>query len=83
MNEPDISWPTTAAHLDDPTGVVQRLPSSEPLPDVGLDEPLPYDPAHLHAARDLDGMSDGEKRRLPGRDAGEENQDPGSDWDGA
>lgn len=46
------------------------------------DEPLPYDPEQLHAARDLDGMTDGERRRLPGKDAGEENQEP-DNWEGA
>lgn len=47
-----------------------------------LDPSLPNEP-ELHAARGLSGMSDGERRRLPGKDAGEENQDPGDDWDGA
>mgnify|MGYP003588186491 CR=1 FL=1 len=45
--------------------------------------PLPFDPEQLHAARDIDGPSDGELRRRPGKDAGEENQDPGDHWDGA
>lgn len=48
-----------------------------------LDEPLPFDPEALHAARDIDGPSQGELRRLPGKDAGEENQEPGDDWEGA
>lgn len=43
------------------------------------DEPLPYEPAD----RDIDGPTDGERRRQPGKDAGEEKQDPGDGWEGA
>ncbi|ODQ97278.1 hypothetical protein BFG51_11450 [Dietzia alimentaria] len=47
------------------------------------DGPLPFEPHELRAARDIDGPTQGELRRRPGKDAGEENQDPGDDWDGA
>lgn len=47
------------------------------------DEPLPYDPEQLHAARDLYGPSQGELRRRPGKDAGEENQDSSDNWEGS
>ncbi|MFI8590154.1 hypothetical protein [Dietzia maris] len=47
------------------------------------EEPLPFDPTAVHAARDIDGPSQGELRRRPGKNAGEENQEPGDDWEGA
>ncbi|MCY1656414.1 hypothetical protein OVA21_04150 [Dietzia sp. SL131] len=47
------------------------------------EEPLPFDPTAVHAARDVDGPSQGELRRRPGKNAGEENQEPGDDWEGA
>lgn len=34
----------------------------------------------VHAARHIDGPTEGELRRRPGKDAGEENQDPGDEW---
>lgn len=46
------------------------------------EEPLPFDPTAVHAARDIDEPTQGELRRRPGKDAGEENQEP-NDWEGA
>lgn len=62
--------------LDRVTAEARRQDEAEQEPE----EPLPYDPEQLHAARDLPGPSQGELRRRPGNDAGEENQDPGNDW---
>src|SRR5690606_7454124 len=39
------------------------------------------DEQDLSAARHIDEPTQGELRRRPGKDAGEENQDPGDDWD--
>lgn len=82
--------PMNVAYLDD-----RRLPDVDDMldrvtaearrrdeADGELEEPLPYDPEQLHAARDIDGPSDGELRRRPGKNAGEENQEP-DDWEGA
>lgn len=60
MSEPDVAWPATGVDVDDPSGVVRRLLSSEPLPDAELEEPLPYDPEELHAAREVPGPSKGQ-----------------------
>lgn len=62
-------------HLDD-----HRAPDVDDMLDRVTEEAHRQD--GLHAARDLPGMSEGERRRLPGKDAGEENQEP-DDWDGA
>lgn len=53
-----------------------------PEDDDEQDEPLPFEP-DLAAARDIDEPTQGELRRRPGKDAGEESQDPGGDWEGA
>ena len=77
--------PMTVTHLDD-----HRAPDVDDMLDRVTAEaerrdeeegPLPFDPPAVHAARDLPGMSEGERRRRPGKDAGEENQEP-DDWDG-
>lgn len=77
----NIAWlddhraPDVDDMLDRVTAEAQRQDEAE------HDAPLPYEP-ELHAARDLPGMTDGERRRLPGKDAGEENQDPSNEWGG-
>lgn len=80
MKNADVAW------LDD-----RRAPDvDEMLEKVAAEaarqdeagEPLPFEPADLHAARHIDEPSEGELRRRPGRDAGEENQEP-DDWEGA
>ena len=49
----------------------------------GPDGPLPFEPHGVRAARDVDGPTQGDLRRRPGKEAGEENQDPGDGWEGA
>lgn len=82
--------PMKVAHLDDHRApdvddMLDRVTAEARRQDEAdgeREEPLPFDPPAVHAARDLPGMSEGERRRLPGKDAGEENQEP-DDWDGA
>lgn len=64
--------------LDRVTAEARRQEEAEQEPE----EPLPFDPTAVHAARDIDGPTQGELRRRPGKDAGEEDQDPGGDWEG-
>lgn len=64
--------------LERVTAEARRQEEAEQEPE----EPLPFDPTAVHAARDIDGPTQGELRRRPGKDAGEENQDPGGDWEG-
>ena len=70
--EPNEELPSTAGNLDDPSGSAQRADPIELLPDT--DEPLPYEPPALHAARDIAGPTEGELRRRdqePGAEAGD------------
>ncbi|MBB1034610.1 hypothetical protein G6031_09440 [Dietzia sp. CQ4] len=85
MKGADVAWledhraPDVDDMLDRVTAEARRQNAAD---EEGRDEPLPYDPEQLHAARDLPGPSQGELRRRPGKDAGEDNQDPGDDWEG-
>ena len=81
MKGADIAWledhraPDVDDMLDRVTVEAERRDEEE--------GPLPFEPHELQAARDIDGPTQGELRRRPGKDAGEENQEPGDDWDGA
>lgn len=85
MKGADVAWleDHRAPDVDDMLDRVTAEARRQDEADRDREEPLPYDPEQLHAARDLPGPSQGELRRRPGKDAGEENQDPGEDWDGA
>lgn len=84
MKGADIAWledhraPDVDDMLDRVTAEAERRDDEE-----GADGPLPFEPHGVRAARDIDEPTQGELRRRPGKDAGEENQDPGDDWDGA
>ncbi|GLB62710.1 hypothetical protein NCCP2495_05880 [Dietzia sp. NCCP-2495] len=84
MKGADIAWldDRRAPDVDDMLDRVTEEARRQDEAEQELEEPLPYEPEQLHAARDLPGMSEGERRRLPGKDAGEENQEP-DDWEGA
>jgi len=83
MKGADIAWledhraPDVDDMLDRVTAEAERRDDEE------REDPLPFEPQEVHAARDIDGPTQGELRRRPGKDAGEENQDPGDDWEGA
>jgi hypothetical protein len=80
MKNADVAW-LDDRRAPDVDEMLEKVAAEAERQDEG-GEPLPYDPADLHAARDIDGPSQGELRRRPGRDAGEENQEP-DEWDGA
>lgn len=85
MKGADIAWledhraPDVDDMIDRVTAEARRQEEAE----QESEEPLPFDPTAVHAARDIDGPSQGELRRRPGKNAGEENQEPGDDWEGA
>lgn len=83
MKGADIAWledhraPAVDDMLDRVAAEARRQEEAEQAPE----EPLPFEP-DLAAARDIDEPTQGELRRRPGKDAGEENQEPGDGWDG-
>lgn len=85
MKGADIAWleDHRAPDVDDMLDRVTAEARRQEEADGEREEPLPYEPQEVHAARDIDGPTQGELRRRPGKDAGEENQDPGDDWGGA
>ncbi|MCT1710748.1 hypothetical protein M3B38_01935 [Dietzia cinnamea] len=85
MKGADVAWldDHRAPDVDDMLDRVTVEARRQDEADGEREEPLPFDPHGVRAARDIDGPTQGELRRRPGKDAGEENQDPGDDWDGA
>lgn len=85
MKGADIAWleDHRAPDVDDMLDRVTAEARRQEGADEEREDPLPFEPQEVHAARDIDGPTQGELRRRPGKDAGEENQDPGDDWDGA
>lgn len=85
MKGADIAWleDHRAPDVDDMLDRVTAEARRQEGADEEREDPLPFEPQEVHAARDIDEPTQGELRRRPGKDAGEENQDPGDDWDGA
>ena len=77
MKDADIAWlddrraPDVDDMLDRVTAEARRQDEAE----RERDEPLPYDPEQLHAARHIDGPSRGEHLHRQVEQAGEESQD--------
>ena len=84
MKGADIAWleDHRAPDVDDMLDRVTAEARRQEVTEQDSEEPLPFEPHGVRAARDIDGPTQGELRRRPGKDAGEENQEP-NDWEGA
>lgn len=81
MKGADITWldDRRAPAVDDMLDRVTEEAHRQEEAEQELEEPLPFDPSAVHAARDLPGLSKGELLHRQMEEAGEESQDPDSE----